>query len=66
MITRGFYSINENEKDPVWFHKHISDIGSLVKSFDYNFFDASKTIAEALSLMRSKNIDCLLSFENGY
>jgi hypothetical protein len=66
MITRGFYSVEANEKDPSWFHKHISEMSSLVKPFDYNFIDQNKTIADALNMMKEKNVDCLLSFENGY
>ena len=66
MITRGFYSVDENEKDPWWFHKHISELNSLVKPFDYNFIDNNKTIADALNMMKEKHVDCLLSFENGY
>jgi cystathionine beta-synthase len=65
MITRGFYSVEETEKDPSWFHKHISEMSSLVKPFDYNFIDKNKTIADALNTMKEKNVDCLLSFENG-
>ena len=65
MITRGFYSVNEIENDAWWFHKQISDMNPLVKPFDYNFINHDKTIADCLSMMKLKNIDCLLSFENG-
>lgn len=65
MITRGFYSVNVDERDPLWFHKQISDMSSLVNPSNYNFIESHKTISDALSLMREKNIDCLLSFDNG-
>ena len=66
MITRGFYEVTDNEKDPWWFSKKINDLDSLVKPSDYNFIEADKTIADCLSLMREKNVDCLLALENGY
>lgn len=66
MITRGFMDIpNDPTKDPLWFQKPISEVQSLVRPIQDHLVDEKTTIADAIKQLKEKNIDVLLSFNNG-
>lgn len=62
MIARGFLDVEMNKTDPWWFHQTISCLKKCITSIENNIIDEKKTCAEALSIMKSKAVDCLLTF----
>ena len=67
MITRGFIDLEINEQsDRWWFHKQISELKSLVKPIEDNIVNENVTCSMAIETMKSKSIDCLLAFTDGY
>jgi len=66
MIARDFLDIERFDLDPWWFHQTIS---SLTKEYltplDNNIIDEKCTCAEALNIMKTNSIDCLIRFNQG-
>jgi hypothetical protein len=61
MITRGFLDVETKKGDPQWFNNTISDLEPYLTSpVSDNFVNGETTCAEAIQLMKTKNIDCLI------
>lgn len=65
MVTRGFMDVPNNSNDPWWFHKTISELQGQLKPIQDHIVDEKTTMAEAIQRLKEKQIDVLLSFQNG-
>jgi hypothetical protein len=66
MTTRGFMEPSVSAKDPWWVSKSISDIKEVVKVTDSLLEDVSISCTSALQLMKSKSVESLFYFKDGY
>ncbi len=63
MTARGFLDVKIQDNDPWWFHKPISDLKNYLSTIEDNIIDEKTTFSEALEIMKSKSIDCLIIFQ---
>ena len=65
MVARGFLDIETVDSDPWWFHQPISNLKESITSLENNIISENSTCAEALSVMKTKAVDCLVTFNQG-
>lgn len=66
MVARGFMEAPVSEIDPWWSNQTISHLKELLKPVDDYIIDEGVDCSKALQILKSKSIDCLLQFENGF
>ena len=64
MIARGFLEVDAKTSDPWWFHEPISVLKQTLTPIQANIIDEKDTCAKALSLMKTKGVDCLVTLNN--
>ena len=62
MTARGFHDVKVQDNDPWWVSKPISDLEKNLSNIEDNIIDEKTTCSEALNIMKSKSIDCLIIF----
>lgn len=65
MTARGFHDVKVQDNDPWWVSKPISDLEKNLSNIQDNIIDEKTTCSEALNIMKSKSIDCLIILNEG-
>ena len=65
MIARGFLEVENAKSELWWFHQPISILKDTLTPIEENIIDENKSCAEALSVMKTKGVDCLVTITKG-